>query len=213
MERDMNLLRKTQPENTFDTGFEPLLAKNDKAAKWIIWGSSVAVFCVITILAKVKLDVDLGFDPHIFAATNAVLNSCVTILLVVGLLSVRRKKYLLHRNVMFAAIILSLLFLLSYICHHLFTGDTKYGDIDNNGILSADEKTLAGSIRMVYYFILLTHIPLAGIILPFILFTSYRSLTGEYDKHNKLARITWPVWLYVAITGVVVYLMISPYYQ
>ncbi len=114
---------------------------------------------------------------------------------------------------MVAAIILSLLFLVSYICHHLFTGDTKYGDIDNNGIVSEDEKTLAGSVRMVYYFILLTHIPLAGIILPFILFTAYRSLTGEYERHKKLARITFPVWLYVAISGVIVYLMISKYYS
>lgn len=198
--------------NSIDPGFPPYLKKNDKQAKIFIWIVSLIVFSVITILAKVKLDVNLGFDPHLFAATNAILNSCVTILLLVGLLAVKRKNYLLHRNIMIAAIILSLLFLLSYICHHLFTGDTKYGDMDHNGIVSDDEKALAGSVRMVYYFILLTHIPLAGIILPFILFTAYRSLTGEYERHKKLARITWPVWLYVAITGVVVYLMISPYY-
>lgn len=196
----------------FDPGFQPYLAKNDKRAKIFIWAVSIIVFTVITILARVKLDVDLGFDPHLFAATNAVLNSCVTVLLIAGLWTVKRKNYRLHRQLMFAAIILSLLFLLSYICHHLFTGDTKYGDLDHNGTVSEDEKTLAGPVRMVYYFILLTHIPLAGIILPFILFTAYRSLTGEYEKHKKLARITWPVWLYVAITGVVVYLMISPYY-
>lgn len=196
-----------------DPGFQPYFKKNDKAAKIFIWVVSLIVFSVITILARVKLNVNLGFDPHLFAATNAVLNSCVTVLLIAGLLAVKRKNYVLHRNLMVAAIVLSLLFLLSYICHHLFTGDTKYGDLDHNGIVSADEKTVAGPIRIVYYFILLTHIPLAGIILPFILFTAYRSLTGEYEKHKKLARITWPVWLYVAITGVVVYLMISPYYQ
>ena len=196
-----------------DPGFQPYLKKNDKAAKIFIWVLSIMVFTVITILARVKLDVDLGFDPHLFATINAVLNSCVTFLLIIGLIAVKRKNYVLHRKLMVAAIILSLLFLLSYICHHLFTGDTKYGDIDNNGIVSDEEKTLAGTIRILYYFILLTHIPLAGIILPFILFTSYRSLTGEYEKHKKLARITWPVWLYVAVTGVVVYLMISPYYQ
>lgn len=199
--------------NSLDPGFRPYLKKNDRAAKIFIWVVSIIVFSVITILARVKLNVSLGFDPHLFAATNAILNSFVTVLLIVGLLSVKRKNYLLHKNLMLAAIILSLLFLLSYICHHLFTGDTKYGDVDNNGILSAEEKNIAGSIRILYYFILLTHIPLAGIILPFILFTSYRSLTGEYEKHKKLARITWPVWLYVAISGVVVYLMISPYYQ
>ena len=114
---------------------------------------------------------------------------------------------------MLTAISLSVLFLLSYIAHHLLAGDTRYGDINHDGIVSLDEKTLAGNLRMVYYFILITHIPLAAIILPFILFTAYRALTGEYDKHKKLVRITWPVWFYVAITGVIVYLMISPYYN
>jgi len=202
----------TTTQSNIDPGFPPSLAKNDKRAKLFIWVISIIVFSVITILARVKLNVNLGFEPHLFATTNAVLNSGVTLLLIAGLLAVKRKNYLLHKKIMIAAIILSLLFLVSYICHHLFTGDTKYGDLDNNGILSIEEKTLAGSMRMVYYFILLTHIPLAGIILPFILFTAYRSLTGEYEKHKKLARITWPVWLYVAITGVIVYLMISPYY-
>lgn len=210
MQNDEMILNNTP--GTIYTGFEPLLIKNDKRAKIFIWVVSLIVFAVITILAKVKLDVNLGFDPHAFAAANAILNSCVTVLLIVGLWTVKRKNYRLHRKLMFAAIILSLLFLLSYICHHLFTGDTKYGDLDHNGIVTADEKTLAGPVRMIYYFILLSHIPLAGIILPFILFTAYRSLTGEYEKHKKLARITWPVWLYVAVTGVVVYLMISPYY-
>jgi putative membrane protein len=71
---------------------------------------------------------------------------------------------------------------------------------------------MAGNVRMIYYIILLTHIPLAGIILPFILFTAYRSLIGEYERHKKLARFTWPIWFYVAVTGVIVYLMIEPYY-
>ncbi len=199
-------------QNQIDPGFQPFLVKNDKRAKIFIWVVSIIVFSVITILARVKLNVNLGFNPHFFAAANAVLHSGFTVLLIVGLLAVKKRNYLLHRNIMFVAIIISLLFLISYICHHLFTGDTKFGDINHDGIISADEKTLAGSVRMVYYFILLTHIPLAGTILPFILFTAYRSLTGEYEKHKKLARITWPVWLYVAITGVVVYLMISPYY-
>ncbi|MDQ6843585.1 MAG: DUF420 domain-containing protein, partial [Bacteroidota bacterium] len=91
--------------------------------------------------------------------------------------------------------------------------DTKYGDLNHDGILSANEKSLAGSKRYVYYFILLTHIPLAGIILPFILFTAYRALTADYTRHTKLARITWPIWFYVAVTGVIVYLMIRPYYN
>lgn len=113
---------------------------------------------------------------------------------------------------MLAAIVLSVLFLLSYISHHLLAGETKFGDINHDGVLSDEEKMQAGSLRMVYYFILATHIPLAAVILPFILFTAYRALTGEYEAHKKLVRITWPVWLYVAVTGVMVYLLIRPYY-
>lgn len=198
---------------TFNPGFKPLLTKNDRTAKFIIWAVSIVVFIVVTLLANIKLDIKLGFDPHLFATINAGLNSCVAILLVVGLWSVKKRNYVLHRRIMITAIILSLLFLLSYICHHLFTAETRYGDVNLDGLISDEEKSKVGTSRILYYIILGTHIPLAGIILPFILFTAYRSLTGEYDKHRKLARITWPVWLYVAITGVIVYLMINRYYQ
>ena len=94
----------------------------------------------------------------------------------------------------------------------MLAGDTRFGDINHDGIVTEAEKSGAGSLRIIYYIILGTHIPLAGLILPFILFTAYRALIGEYPEHKKLARITWPVWFYVAITGVAVYLMISPYY-
>ena len=195
-----------------DYGLVPALDKNDKRAAIFIWIVSAIVFIVVALLAKIKLSVDLGFNPHLFARANAIINSIVVILLLSALAAVKQRKYLLHKKLMIAAIIFSVLFLLSYICHHLFAGETKYGDIDHNGILSVHEKEMAGSLRILYYFILGTHIPLAGIILPFILFTAYRSLIGEYERHKRLARITFPLWLYVAITGVVVYLMISPYY-
>ena len=192
---------------------QPSLAKNDKKAKVFIFTVSIVVFAAVVFLSKYKLEADLGFDVHVFAKANAVINSMVAVLLLGGLFAVKQNKYLLHKKVMLTAISLSVLFLVSYIAHHLLAGDTKYGDINHDGMLSVDEKTLAGNMRMFYYFILLTHIPLAAIILPFILFTAYRALTGEYDKHKKLVRITWPVWFYVAITGVIVYLMISPYYN
>ena len=196
---------------SFDYGLVPQIIKNDKQAKVFIWSVSVVVFLAVAILSRVKFDVDLDFDPHLFAKANAIINSIVSVLLIAALASVKKGFYLLHKRLMLVAIILSLLFLISYICHHLFTGETKYGDIDHNGILSADEKSLT-SLRFVYYFILLTHIPLAGIVLPFILFTAYRGLTGEYERHRKLSKITWPVWVYVAVTGVIVYVMVSPYY-
>ena len=114
---------------------------------------------------------------------------------------------------MMIALILSILFLVSYIAHHLFAGEAKFGDSNHDGTVSPDEIVLAGKTRIVYFFILGTHILLAAIILPFILFTTYRALTAEFTKHKKLARITWPLWFYVAVTGPVVYWMISPYYR
>lgn len=186
--------------------------KDDKKARVLIFTFSAVVFAAVVLLSRVKLNVNLGFDVHVFALINAIINSCVAILLIAALLAVKKRKFILHKKLMLTAMVLSVLFLVSYICHHLLAGDTRFGDVNHDGLLSDDEKTAAGSTRMIYYIILGTHIPLAGIILPFILFSAYRALTGEFDKHKKLVRITWPVWFYVAITGVVVYWMIKPYY-
>ena len=186
---------------------------DDRKARLLIFSFSAIVFAAVMILGRVKLDINAGFDVHIFAKINAIINSIVAILLVVSLFVIRvRKGYLLHRNLMLAAMILSILFLISYICHHLLSGETRFGDVNHDGIVTELEKQAVGSSRIIYYFILGTHIPLAGIVLPFILFSAYRGLTGQYEKHKKLVRITWPLWFYVAVTGVVVYLMISPYY-
>lgn len=189
------------------------LKKNDKKAKLLIFVVSFVIFTAIVILSRVKLDVELGFDKHIFAKINAAINSLVSLLLIAGLISIKSKKRNLHKNIMLSAMFFSILFLLSYICHHLFTGDTKFGDVDHDGTTSPDEILKAGSMRMVYFLILITHIFLAAIILPFILFTAYRALISEFPKHKKLARVTWPIWLYVSVTGVVVYFLISPYYS
>lgn len=192
---------------------QPTLVKNDRKAKILIWTVSIIVFVAVVILSKVKLVLELPFNVHVFATINAVINSMVAVLLLAGLVTAKSKKYVIHKRIMLSAIILSVLFLVSYICHHLLAGETKYGDLNHDGVLSLNETALAGSARVFYYLLLLTHIPLAAIILPFILFTAYRALTGEYDKHRKLVRITWPVWFFVAVSGVVVYLMISPYYN
>lgn len=177
---------------------QPVWQRNDARAKKLIWIFSAIVFIAVTALSRIKLEVNLGFDLHLFARLNAILNSCVTVLLIAGLAAIRARKYETHKRIMLTAMGLSVLFLLSYICHHLFTGETSFGG--------------TGSEKTIYYIILFTHIPLAGLILPFILFTAYRAMTGDWSRHKKLARITWPIWLYVAITGVVVYFMISPYY-
>ena len=176
------------------------IQKNDKAAKWIIAIISIIILGAVVVLDRHVLQIPFpfDFDVHIFALINAVLNTTVSVLLILAYLAVRQRKYKLHRSLMIAAMSLSVLFLVSYICHHMWAGDTKFGG--------------EGTIRIVYFFILITHIILAGLTLPFILFTAYRGLTGEYPKHKKIARYTYPLWLYVAITGPVIYLMISPYY-
>ncbi len=186
--------------------------KNDKKANWLILGFSAIVFIAVVLLGRVQLKVDLGFDVHVFAKANAIINSLVALSLILALVAIKQGKQTLHRNIMLAAMVLSLLFLLSYICHHLFAGETRFGDVNHDGIVDALEKAAVGNSRIIYYIILGTHIPLAGIILPFILFTAYRALTGDFARHKKLARITWPIWFYVAITGVLVYWLISPYY-
>src|SRR5690606_38176413 len=167
---------------------------NDTKANWLIHLFSVIVFLVVAALGRVHVQVDLGFDVHVFAFINAIINSMVTVLLIVALVVVKKGNYALHKKIMLLAMVLSILFLVSYICHYLFAGDTKFGG--------------TGGLKIFYYIILITHIPLAGIILPFILFTAYRGLVGEYSRHKKIARITWPLWLYVAITGVLVYILI-----
>ena len=187
--------------------------KNDKQANWLIGIFSVVVFGVIVILSRYKLEVDLGFDVHIFATFNAWINASTAVLLLAALWAVKNKKYLLHKRLMMTALLLSVLFLVSYIAHHLLAGEAKFGDSNHDGIVSPDELLQVGKTRIVYFFILATHIILAALILPFILFTAYRALTAEFEAHKKLARITWPLWFYVAVTGPVVYCMISPYYR
>ena len=178
---------------------KPVIAKNDTTVKWLIGIVSVVVFGVVAALPQIHLGIQLPFNPHIFASFNAIINSTVSLLLVLAVVLVKQKNYEAHKKVMLAAIVLSSLFLVSYIAHHLFAGETKFGG--------------EGAIRIFYLVLLTTHIILAAIILPVVLFTAYRSLTGEYAKHKKIARYTFPLWLYVSVTGVIVYLMISPYYS
>ncbi|HET8573382.1 MAG TPA: DUF420 domain-containing protein [Edaphocola sp.] len=178
----------------------PVLKKNDKKAKWLIGIVSAVLFLGIVLLNKdaIKAKWPFDFDVHVFALINAVINGIVFCLLLLGLWAVRAKRFMLHKRIMETAIVLSVLFLVSYVIHHLFAGDTRFGG--------------EGVIRYLYFFILITHIFLAAVILPFILFTAYRALSGDYARHKKIARYTWPFWLYIALTGVLIYVFISPYY-
>jgi putative membrane protein len=191
----------------------PVMKKNDQQAKLLIGIFSVVVLVAVTFLSKFTLVVDLPFDKHIFALVNALLNATVAVLLVVALIAVKQKNYTAHKNIMLTALLLSVLFLVSYIAHHLFAGETKFGDTDHDGIVSASEIAVLGNTRGLYFILLATHIILAATSLPFILFTAYRGLTGEYADHKKKAKRMWPIWFYVAVTGPLVYMMIKPYYS
>ena len=176
------------------------IKKNDKLAKTLIYLVSAVVFLVVVSLRYLKFtNVDLGFDVHLLAKANALINGTVSILLVAALVAVKTKNFELHKKLMKGAIYLSVVFLVTYIGHHMFAGET--------------ELPKENSMRSFYLVILSTHIVLAAIILPFILFTAYRALIAEFSEHKKLAKYTWPIWFYVAVTGVIVYFMISPYYR
>jgi len=191
----------------------PIIQKNDKQAKLLIGIFSVVVLVAVTFLSKFTLVVELPFDKHIFALVNALLNATVAILLVAALVAVKQQKYVAHKNIMLTALLLSVLFLVSYIAHHLFAGETKFGDTDHDGLVSIAELAVVGNTRAFYFILLATHIILAATSLPFILFTAYRGLTGEYADHKRKAKRMWPIWFYVAVTGPLVYMMIKPYYN
>jgi len=192
---------------------EASLRKNDIKARQLIWIFSIVVFVAVALLGNFKLNIQPGFDVHIFATVNAFINITIAFLLLAALIAVKNKKYIAHKNIMLTALILSVFFLISYTAHHLLAGEAKFGDINHDEILSNEELKQVGDVRTAYLVILFSHILLAAIILPFILFTAYRGLTAEFAAHKKLARYTWPLWFYIAITGPLIYWMISPYYH
>lgn len=154
----------------------------------------VAAVAVLYITPKVETGAALDFLP----ALNAAINASVSVLLITGFLLIRQKKIETHRKVMTASIVLSVLFLVSYVLYHSTHNSTPYGG--------------EGMLKYTYFFILISHILLAIAIVPLVLISFTRALASRYDKHRKIARITLPLWLYVSISGVIVYLMISPYY-
>jgi len=170
-----------------------------KYNKWIVI-LSIAIPLVVALLFGVNLR-DLGYDvapltflPPIYATINGV----TAVLLVWAVIAIRKGKRALHERLVKVCIGCSVAFLAMYVAYHMTSESTSYGGV--------------GLVRYVYFFILFTHILLSVVIIPFVLITFVRALAGNFERHRKLAKITFPLWLYVAVTGVVVYLMISPYY-
>ncbi|GGK36039.1 MULTISPECIES: DUF420 domain-containing protein [Flavobacteriaceae] len=165
-----------------------------KYNKWIVI-LSIAIPLVVAILFGVKIDAELPiFLPPIYASINAI----TAVLLVVAVWAIKNKKIILHEKLMKLAIACSVLFLAMYVAYHMTSESTKFGG--------------EGAIKTVYFVILISHILLSIAVIPFVLITYVRAITNNIELHKKIARITFPLWLYVAITGVLVYLMISPYY-
>lgn len=161
----------------------------------LIVAISIVIPLVVALLFRVKVEgYDFSFLPPIYAT----LNGATAILLVLAVRAIKNKNRVLHERLMKICIGLSSLFLIMYVAYHMTSDSTPFGG--------------EGLIRYIYFFVLISHILLSIVVIPLVLFTFVRALNGEYDRHKKLARITFPIWLYVAVTGVVVYLMISPYY-
>ncbi len=179
----------------------------------LIWIVSVVIALAVAVLYLMpKPAIALGFDIHILPFINALLNASVAVLLLIGFTLIRNKKTAAHKKVMLSAFGLSSLFLVFYVTYHALAPETRFGDTNHNGVLEEAEKAAAGGIRYFYYWLLITHIILAAGILPFILITLNHGLKQKFVQHRKIAKITFPLWLYVAVTGVVLYFMIAPYY-
>jgi putative membrane protein len=161
-----------------------------------IWIISIVVPVAVAVLFTVRIPgvERMGFLPPIYATINAL----TAVILIISVIQIKKGNRKNHEFLMKTAILLSLLFLLLYIAYHMTSDSTKYGG--------------DGIVKYLYYFILITHIMLSITVIPFVLITYVRAITGKFEKHKAIARITFPLWLYVAITGVIVYVMISPYY-
>jgi len=174
---------------------------------------SVVIPVLVAILFYLpRPEMEAGFDVRMLPLFHAVLNSTTAVLLMASLYFIRNGHVHAHKVANLMAVILSALFLVSYVTYHFFTESTRFGDVNHDGLVDAVEKAMVGSSRYVYYFVLLTHIVLAVVIVPLVLFTLLRGVQSDFARHRKIARITWPIWFYVAVTGVIVYVMISPYY-
>jgi putative membrane protein len=175
---------------------------------------SILIPVVVAILFGVKLK-DLGYNvaplsylPPIYATTNGI----TAFVLIAAVIAIKKGNRKLHERLMTTAIGLSVVFLVMYVAYHMTSVSAIFGDLNHNQILDDAEKLNIGSLRIVYLLILITHIILSIAIIPLVLITYVRALAEKFDKHKKLAKITFPIWLYVAVTGVIVYVMISPYY-
>lgn len=187
------------------------MAMTEKAQKKLIWILSIAIPVVVALLFNPSVKLDIG--PFYFLPpTYATINALTAVALLGALFMVKQKKYKSHENLIKFAMLLSVLFLVGYVLHHITSDTTIYGDTNGDGKLSDVEATGIASTKMIYFIILFSHIALSVAIIPFVLFSYFYGINNKLDQHKKLVKFAFPMWLYVAITGVIVYFMISPFY-
>lgn len=178
------------------------IVDHEKAKKYNKWVVVLSIVIPIAVAALFGVNLrSLGFDVEpltILPPVYATINGFTAVLLIGAVMAIKNKNVVLHENLMTTAIYCSVVFLVLYVAYHMTSDSTKFGG--------------EGVIAYVYYFILISHIILSVIIIPFVLITYVRAITNDVERHKKIAKITFPMWLYVAITGVIVYIMISPYY-
>jgi putative membrane protein len=173
----------------------PDISLEKRLNRWACVVSAV-VLLLVGLMRRVKID--LGIDFSFLPPFHASLNAICAVILMVALWHIKNGRREQHRRAIYAAMVCSALFLISYVLYHFTTPETRFGG--------------EGFIKTVYFFLLITHVVLAAVILPFVLFTFTRAYTGQYERHKKMARWVFPLWLYVAITGPICYLMLKPYY-
>jgi putative membrane protein len=172
-----------------------MTADSKKYNKWIVI-LSITIPLVVAILFGVKIDTELPvFLPPIYATINGL----TSLLLIAAVWAIKNKKVELHEKLMKTAIVFSVLFLVMYVAYHMTSESTKYGGV--------------GNLKTIYFIILISHILLSIIVIPFVLITYVRAITTNFELHKKIAKYTFPLWLYVTISGVLVYYLISPYYS
>ena len=183
-----------------------------KKLTFLVWIITVVWLLLVGLMRQVKLGLPEGVTLHFLPPFHAFLNTAAAFSLIMAIVSIKKKFVINHQRWIYLAMGCSLLFLLSYVAYHFTTAETLFGDLNKDKVLSIEELEIVGKTRYVYLIILLSHIILAAISLPFILLTFVYGYTNQFVKHRKLAKKIFPVWLYVAVTGPIVYLMLKPYY-
>lgn len=178
----------------------------------IIIGVSVVIPLAVAALILLPQKINAGSWVYFLPDLNAVINSLTAILLLLALVMIKRGNVAAHRMLMTSGLILGFLFLICYIIYHASAPSIKYGDLNVDGVLSEAELSAVGNSRSVYLGILFSHIILSIFVVPFVLFAFYYAFSGKIEKHKKIVKFTFPLWFYVSVSGVVVYLMISEYY-